>query len=75
MSDLIIQDTSIGAFTARQVCEALLNRTEIALIDVREEAIFAKGHPLFAVNLPLSRLETEVYARFPNRLTVPLVGL
>ncbi|QQE87236.1 rhodanese-related sulfurtransferase [Azotobacter chroococcum] len=48
---------------------ALLAREEVALLDVREEAPFAEGHPLFAANLPLSRLEIEVYARVPRRST------
>ncbi|SEI39417.1 Rhodanese-related sulfurtransferase [Azotobacter beijerinckii] len=48
---------------------ALLARQEVALLDVREEAPFAEGHPLFAANIPLSRLEIEVYARVPRRST------
>jgi rhodanese-related sulfurtransferase len=47
----------------------LLAHREIALIDVREEAAHATGHPLFAANLPLSRIEIEVYARIPRRQT------
>ncbi|MDB5433005.1 MAG: sulfurtransferase [Caulobacter sp.] len=45
----------------------LLARREVALIDLREEDPFAKGHPLFAVSLPLSRLELEVLDRIPRR--------
>lgn len=44
---------------------------KLALIDVREEADFATAHPLFAVNLPLSKLELEVRRRIP-RFTTPL---
>jgi rhodanese-related sulfurtransferase len=47
----------------------LIARREIALIDLREEAPYAKGHPLFAANLPLSRLELEVFDRIPRRDT------
>ena len=36
---------------------------ELALLDVREEDPFAQAHPLFAANLPLSRLELEIHAR------------
>ena len=50
---------------------ALLAREEVALLDVREEAPFAEGHPLFAANIPLSRLDIEVYARVPRR-TAPV---
>jgi rhodanese-related sulfurtransferase len=42
------------------------------LLDVREEAHHAEGHPLFAANLSLSRLELEVYDRLPRR-SVPIV--
>lgn len=47
----------------------LLAKDELALIDVREEAPFALEHPLFAANIPLSKLEIEVYARVPRRDT------
>ncbi len=46
---------------AAGIRQALLDRRELALIDVREEADFATAHPLFAVNLPLSKLELEVH--------------
>ncbi len=45
----------------------LLTRREIALLDVREEDPFARSHPLFAANLPLSRLELEAWERLPRR--------
>lgn len=45
---------------------------EFALLDLREEADFAKGQPLFATNLPLRRLSTEI-ERFVPRRTVTVV--
>ncbi|VEA70019.1 molybdopterin biosynthesis protein MoeB [Serratia rubidaea] len=51
---------------------ALVAGQELALIDVREEAEFAASHPLFAVNIPLSKLELEIYRRIPRR-TTPIV--
>jgi len=48
---------------------ALLNKEEVALVDVREEAPFAEAHPLFAANIPLSKLELEVLSRIPRRDT------
>jgi rhodanese-related sulfurtransferase len=48
---------------------ALLAHEEVALVDVREEAPFAEGHPLFAANIPLSKLELEVLSRIPRRDT------
>ncbi len=59
-------------FAQRQYADlrtALLARQELALLDVREEAPFAEAHPLFAANVPLSKLELEIYARVPHRHT------
>ena len=53
--------------TFAEVRQALLDRREIALLDVREEAPFAESHPLFAANLPLSRIELEAWRRLPRR--------
>ena len=52
-----------------EIRQALLTHQEVALVDVREEAPFAEGHPLFAANIPLSRLELEVLSRIPRRDT------
>ncbi len=41
--------------TPLDVRRDLIFRREIALFDLREENVFASGHPLFAANLPLSR--------------------
>lgn len=56
---------------AAQLRQALLDGAELALIDVREEADFARSHPLFAANLPLSKLELDIFRRVP-RLTTPI---
>ena len=53
-----------------EIRNTLLARHELALLDVREEAPHAERHPLFAANLPLSKLELEVHTRLP-RLNVP----
>ena len=45
---------------------------EVALLDVREEGRFAQGHLLFAVPLPLSRLELRILDVVPRR-GVPVV--
>jgi len=58
--------------TFQQVRQALLARLEIALIDVREEDIFAQAHPLFAANMSLERLDKEV-ARCIPRLDTAIV--
>jgi rhodanese-related sulfurtransferase len=58
--------------TGAAVRRALRDRTEIGLLDVRPEGLFAEGHPLFAASFPLGRLEAEVLDRLPRR-SVPLV--
>ena len=40
---------------------------ELAILDVREQGVFAQGHLLFASNTPLSRLEIEVPRLVPRR--------
>ncbi|MCR3828418.1 SDR family oxidoreductase, partial [Pseudomonas aeruginosa] len=61
--------SQIAVRTFHDIRAALLARRELALLDVREEDPFAQAHPLFAVNLPLSRLELEIHARVPRRDT------
>jgi rhodanese-related sulfurtransferase len=57
-----------------QVRAELLARREIALLDVREEDSHAQAHPLFAANLPASRIELDAYTKLPRR-EVPIVVL
>jgi rhodanese-related sulfurtransferase len=58
--------------TASQVRAALLLRDEIALLDLRHEAAFATGHPLFAANMAVDRIALEAEARLPRK-DVPIV--
>jgi len=51
---------------------ALIDGREIALFDVRDEAIFAEAHPLFAACLPLALIDYEALDRVP-RLTTTVV--
>ncbi|CAN7532670.1 rhodanese-like domain-containing protein [Pseudorhodoferax sp. LjRoot39] len=62
----------LPSLTPFDVRAALLARDEIALLDLREEDPFAQSHPLWAANLPLSRIELEVWRRIPRRDT-PIV--
>jgi len=48
-----------------QVREALLAKREICIVDVREEDPFAQCHPLFAINMPLGRVEVDAWWRIP----------
>ena len=45
----------------------LLNKEEIAFLDVREEDPHAQEHPLFAANLPLSRIEIDAFGKLPRK--------
>ncbi len=51
-----------------ELYDRLKDDDELALLDVREEGVFgADGHLLFAVCLPLSRLELEIRALAPRK--------
>ena len=52
----------------------LLNKEEIAFLDVREENPHAQEHPLFAANLPFSRIEIDAYGKMPKK-NIPIVIL
>jgi rhodanese-related sulfurtransferase len=58
--------------TSSQVRQALLLREEIALLDIRHEAAFATGHPLFAANMAADRIGLEAEMRLPRK-DVPVV--
>ena len=66
-----ISDPTLAA-TPQDIRRALLVGSEIALIDVREEHEFAQGHPLFAAQIPLRRIDEEARWRIP-RLDTPVV--
>jgi rhodanese-related sulfurtransferase len=66
---LVAVSTTVLSTTTAQVRKALIERSEIALFDVREEGPFAEAHPLFAASLPLGRLELEIGDRVPRRST------
>ena len=59
--------------TPAAVRQILLDRKEVALIDVREEDPFAQSHPLWAANFPLSKLELDAWPRIPRRDTLVVV--
>ncbi|HEX2673221.1 MAG TPA: rhodanese-like domain-containing protein, partial [Polyangiaceae bacterium] len=58
------------SITVQEVRTALQLRQELALLDLRQEASFASGHPLFAAQLPLDRIEIEAPVRIPRRDTL-----
>jgi rhodanese-related sulfurtransferase len=55
------------SLTPQQIRTALLLREEIALLDLRHEAEFATGHPLFAANMAAGRIALEAEARLPRK--------
>jgi rhodanese-related sulfurtransferase len=65
---------SINTRNYEFVRNKLLNKEEIALLDVREEDPHAQEHPLFAANLPLSKIEFDSYGKLPRK-DVPIVTL
>src|SRR5262249_50383393 len=63
---------TVPSVTPSQVRRTLLLRDEIALLDLRPEADFATGHPLFAANMAADRIALEAELRLPRK-DVPIV--
>ena len=63
---------NIPSITPPHVRNMLLQRQEIALLDLRHEAAFATGHPLFAANMAAGRITIEAETRLPRK-DVPIV--
>jgi rhodanese-related sulfurtransferase len=63
---------TVPSVTPSEVRRALLLRDEIALLDLRHEATFATGHPLFAANMAAERIALEAETRLPRK-NVPIV--
>jgi rhodanese-related sulfurtransferase len=63
---------TVPSVTPSQIRSALLVRDEIALLDLRREAAFATGHPLFAANMAADRIALEAETRLPRK-EVPIV--
>jgi rhodanese-related sulfurtransferase len=59
---------------AHDLMAALKDGHEIALIDVREQSAYGQGHPLLAINTPLSHLEL-IIRRYVPLLTTRIVVL
>jgi rhodanese-related sulfurtransferase len=58
---------TISSVTPADIRCALLLREEIALLDLRHEAAFATGHPLFAANMAVGRIALEAATRLPRK--------
>ena len=61
-------DRVLSAFVSPQeVRHRLREGIEIALLDLREEGSYSRAHPLFAVNVPLNRIELLIGDLVPRR--------
>ena len=63
---------NIPAITPSQIRSMLLLHEETALLDLRHEAAYATGHPLFAANMAAGRIALEAEIRLPRK-NVPIV--
>jgi rhodanese-related sulfurtransferase len=54
------------SMTAADIRRDLMVRSELAIVDVRDESVFALGHPLFATPISLANIEIEVPLRVPR---------
>ncbi|MCC7546344.1 MAG: hypothetical protein IT532_01125 [Burkholderiales bacterium] len=57
----------VNTIEARTLKDWLRDGRELALLDVREQGDFSRGHLLFASNMPLSRLEPMLANLVPRR--------
>lgn len=57
----------LGTRTAADIRRDWIDRREVALLDAREEGPYSLAHPLFAVSVPLSRVELLAYDLLPRR--------
>lgn len=55
--------------TPDSLCQLLRDGAEVALLDVRENGLFAAGHLLYAVNAPLDRMGLSIDRLVPRRDT------
>ncbi len=63
------------AIDAGALAHIISNKTEYALIDIREAGLYGEEHILAAVSIPYSKMELLIPARIPNRNTkIVLVG-
>lgn len=57
----------VRRLSAQEVKAAIRDGRELALLDVRDEGVFARKHLLFAASAPLSRLELVIGRLVPRR--------
>ncbi|WP_169543242.1 rhodanese-like domain-containing protein [Sneathiella aquimaris] len=58
---------SFETISPAQMQQKLASDAEVAFLDVREQGVYAQGHPLWATSMPLSRLELEAERKLPRK--------
>lgn len=72
---MTLQDDGGRPVTLPALLDWLNDGEELAFIDIREEGLYGEGHPLLAVNVPYSLLETALPPLVPRAGTrVVLLG-
>ncbi|TAL87295.1 MAG: sulfurtransferase [Candidimonas sp.] len=61
--------SSLQLIDAPQLKEWIHDKNELALFDIREHGQYGEGHLFFAVPLPYSTLELNIYRLVPNTAT------
>src|SRR3984893_6735206 len=64
-----MSEPALHGVSPRALKAMLADGGELALLDVREELLFSRGHLLHARSLPLSRAELRIRALVPRRAT------
>jgi len=62
----------VKTISALAVYDAIKSGQELAFLDVREQGVYAQGHPLFAIFIPLSRFELTIDRLVPRK-NVPVI--
>ena len=65
----VAADSTFARISATALKAMEADGKELAILDPREEGIFGEAHLLYAVNLPLSKLELNVFRMVPRNST------
>ncbi len=68
-TNVFAADPSFARISATALKAMEADGKELAILDPREEGIFGEAHLLYAVNLPLSKLELNVFRMVPRNST------
>lgn len=71
MTAAVTATAPLATRSPADIRRAWIERDEVALLDAREEGPYSLSHPLFAVSVPLSRVELLAYDLLP-RHDVPI---